>query len=212
YLLGNWPTSFGIVLVADSLAAIMLVLTATLACASLLFALASWHRVGSYFHPLFQFLLMGLNGAFLTGDLFNLFVFFEVLLAASYGLALYGSGRPRVSASLHYIVINLAASSLFLIGVSLIYGTAGTLSMAALSERIPLLDPAERRLFEIGAAILGVAFLVKAAAWPLGFWLPTLYAASAAPVAAVFAVLTKVGAYVILRLGSITTEAAGGAS
>jgi multicomponent K+:H+ antiporter subunit D len=117
-----------------------------------------------------------------------------------------------VSSSLHYIVINLMASSLFLIGVSLIYGTAGTLNMAALGDRIPILDTSERRLFEIGAAILGVAFLVKAAAWPLGFWLPTLYASAAAPVAAVFAVLTKVGAYVILRLGSITAEAAGGAS
>jgi len=212
YLLGNWPASFGIVLVADRLATLMLLLTATLGCAVLLFALASWHRAGSYFHPLFQFLLMGLNGAFLTGDLFNLFVFFEVLLAASYGLALYGSGRARVSASLHYIVINLAASTLFLVGVSLIYGTAGTLNMAALGERIPALDPSERRLFEIGAAILGVAFLVKAAAWPLGFWLPTVYAAASAPAAALFAVMTKVGFYVILRVGSITTEASGGAS
>ncbi len=212
YLLGNWPASFGIVLVADRLAALMLLLTATLGCAALLFALASWHRVGSYFHPLFQFLLMGVNGAFLTGDLFNLFVFFEVLLAASYGLALHGSGRARVTASLHYIVINLAASTLFLIGVSLIYGTAGTLNMAALGEHIAALDPSERRLFEIGAAVLGVAFLVKAAAWPLGFWLPTLYAAASAPVAALFAIMTKVGVYVILRLGSITAEAAGGAS
>ena len=210
YLLGNWSASFGIVLVVDRLAALMLLLTATLGCAALLFALASWHRAGSYFHPLFQFLLMGLNGAFLTGDLFNLFVFFEVLLAASYGLALHGSGRARVSASLHYIVINLAASTLILIGVSLIYGTAGTLNMAALGERIPLLDPSERRLFDIGTSILGIAFLVKAAAWPLGFWLPTLYAAASAPVAALFAIMTKVGFYVILRLGSITTEASGG--
>ena len=212
YLLGNWPASFGIVLVADRLASLMLLLTATLGCAALLFALASWHRVGSYFHPLFQFLLMGVNGAFLTGDLFNLFVFFEVLLAASYGLALYGSGRARVSASLHYIVINLAASTLFLIGVSLIYGTAGTLNMAVLGEHVAALDPSDRRLLEIGAAVLGVAFLVKAAAWPLGFWLPSLYAAAGAPVAALFAIMTKVGFYVILRLGSITAEAAGGAS
>ncbi len=212
YLLGNWPASFGIVLVADRLAALMLLLTAILGCAALLFALASWHRVGNYFHPLFQFLLMGVNGAFLTGDLFNLFVFFEVLLAASYGLALYGSGRARVSASLHYIVVNLAASTLFLIGVSLIYGTAGTLNMAALAELIAALDPSDRRLLEIGAAVLGVAFLVKAAAWPLGFWLPPLYAAASAPVAALFAIMTKVGFYVILRLGSITAEASGGAS
>jgi multicomponent K+:H+ antiporter subunit D len=212
YLLGNWPAEFGIVLVADRLAALMLLLTAILGCAALLFALASWHRAGSYFHPLFQFLLMGLNGAFLTGDLFNLFVFFEVLLAASYGLALHGSGRARVRSSLHYIVINLAASSFFLIGVSVIYGTAGTLNMAALAERVAALDPSERGLFEIGASILGIAFLVKAAAWPLGFWLPPLYAAASAPVAAVFAIMTKVGLYIILRLGSITAEAGGGAS
>lgn len=212
YLLGDWPAEFGIVLVLDQLAALMLLLTAILACAALLFALASSLRGGSYFHPLFQFLLMGLNGAFLTGDLFNLFVFFEVLLAASYGLALHGSGRARVRASLHYIVVNLAASSLFLIGVSVIYGTAGTLNMAALGERIPALDPSERGLFEIGAAVLGIAFLVKAAAWPLGFWLPALYAAASAPVAALFAIMTKVGVYIILRLGSITAEAGGGAS
>jgi multicomponent K+:H+ antiporter subunit D len=212
YLVGNWPAEFGIVMVADRLAVLMLLLTATLGCAALLFSLASWHRAGSYFHPLFQFLLMGLNGAFLTGDLFNLFVFFEVLLAASYGLALHGSGRARVNASLHYIAINLVASTLILIGVSLIYGTAGTLNMAALGERISALDPSERQLFEIGTSILGVAFLVKAAAWPLGFWLPTLYAAASAPVAALFAVMTKVGFYVILRLGSITTEGSGGAS
>lgn len=212
YLLGDWPASFGIVLVADRLAALMLTLTATLAIPTLLFALASWHRAGSYFHPLFQLLLMGLNGAFLTGDLFNLFVFFEVLLAASYGLALHGSGRARVRTSLHYIAINLVASSIFLIGVSAIYGTAGTLNMAALGERLPNLDPSDRTLFEIGAAILGVAFLVKAAAWPLGFWLPPLYSAASAPVAAVFGILTKVGFYVVLRLGSITAEAGGGES
>ncbi|MGE3711146.1 MAG: monovalent cation/H+ antiporter subunit D, partial [Hyphomicrobiaceae bacterium] len=212
YQLGNWPAQFGIVLVADKLAAVMLVLTATLACTALLYALAHWHRAGSYFHPLFQLLLMGLNGAFLTGDLFNLFVFFEVLLAASYGLALYGSGRARVSASLHYITINLVGSSLFLIGVSLIYGTAGTLNMAALGDHFQALDASNRRLLEIGAAIMGVAFLVKAAAWPIGFWLPPLYAAAIAPVAAIFAIMTKVGIYVILRLGAITWDAGAGAS
>lgn len=212
YLLGNWPARFGIVLVADRLSALMLVLTAVLGCAALIYSLAAWHRAGSYFHPLFQLLFMGLNGAFLTGDIFNLFVFFEILLAASYGLALHGTGRARVSASLHYIVINLVGSSLFLIGASLIYGTAGTLNMAGLGDGLPLLAPSDRRLLEMGGAILGVAFLVKAAAWPLGFWLPPLYAAASAPVAAVFAVMTKVGFYAILRLGSITAATAGGGS
>ena len=94
------------------------------------FSLAHWHRAGAHFHSLFQFLLMGINGALLTGDLFNLFVFFELLLAASYGLALHGSGAARVKARLHYIAINLVASLLFSIGVSLIYGVSGTLNMA----------------------------------------------------------------------------------
>ena len=124
-------------LVVDRLSALMLVLTSVSALAALVFSLARWHRAGVHFHPLFQFLLMGLNGAFLTGDLFNLFVFFEVMLAASYGLLLHGSGRARVKAGLHYIAVNLVASLLFLIGVSLIYGVTGTLNMADLAVRIP---------------------------------------------------------------------------
>ncbi|RUZ66634.1 cation:proton antiporter, partial [Mesorhizobium sp. M7A.F.Ca.US.003.02.2.1] len=155
YLLGNWPAPFGIVLVLDRLSALMLVLTSVLALASLAFSLARWHKAGPHFHTLFQFLLMGLNGAFLTGDLFNLFVFFEVLLAASYGLVLHGSGPLRVKAGLHYIAVNLAASSLFLIGVSLIYGVTGTLNMADLAQRIPAVPAADRMLLEAGAAVLG---------------------------------------------------------
>src|SRR3546814_5743294 len=119
-----------IVLVVDRLSALMLLLASVLALAVLPAALARWQHRGNYFQPLFQFLLMGLNGAFLTGDLFNLFVFFEVLLAASYGLALHGSGARRVSAGLHYIAVNLTASMLFLLGVSLIFGVTGTLNMA----------------------------------------------------------------------------------
>ena len=113
YRLGNWPVPFSIVLVIDRLSALMVLLTSILAAAALVFSLARWHQVGAHFHPLFQFLLMGVNGAFLTGDLFNLFVFFEVLLAASYGLALHGSGSARVKAGLHYIAVNLVASLLF---------------------------------------------------------------------------------------------------
>lgn len=200
YRLGNWPAPFGIVLVLDRLSALMLVLTNMLACASLVYSLARWDRVGLYFHAMFQFLLMGLNGAFLTGDLFNLFVFFELLLAASYGLVLHGSGIARVQSGLHYIAVNLAASFLFLIGVSLIYAVTGTLNMADLAARIADVAPENRVLLEAGAAILGIAFLVKAGMWPLGFWLPTAYAAATPPVAAVFAIMTKVGVYVVLRL------------
>jgi multicomponent K+:H+ antiporter subunit D len=200
YRLGNWPAPFAIVLVADRLAALMLLLTSLIGTAAAVFSLGRWHRVGAYFHPLFQFLLMGVNGAFLTGDLFNLFVFFEVLLAASYGLALHGSGSLRVKASLHYIVVNLIASLLFLIGVSLIYGVSGTLNMAHLANLMPRIQGQDRALLESGASILGIAFLVKAGTWPLCFWLPNTYASATPPVAGVFAILTKVGAYAVLRL------------
>jgi multicomponent K+:H+ antiporter subunit D len=200
YSLGAWAAPLGIVLVADRLAALMVLLTAVLGLAALLFALARWHRAGPQFHSLFQFLLAGLNGAFLTGDLFNLFVFFELLLAASYGLALHGSGTPRVRASLHYIVINLAASLLFLVGVSLLYGMAGTLNMADLAVRLPRLAAEDRPLLEVGAATLAVAFLVKAGMWPLGFWLPATYTSSSAPAAALFCILSKVGIYALVRV------------
>jgi multicomponent K+:H+ antiporter subunit D len=200
YRLGDWPAPFAIVLVADRLTAMMLLLTSILASATLIFSLARWHRVGAHFHSLFQLLLMGINGAFLTGDLFNLFVFFEVLLAASYGLALHGSGTARVTTGMHYIIVNLVASLLFLIGVSLIYGVTGTLNMADLATRIPTIRAEDRALLEAGAAVLGVAFLTKAGMWPMCFWLPRTYAVAPPPVAALFAILTKVGVYIILRL------------
>jgi multicomponent K+:H+ antiporter subunit D len=212
YRLGSWPAPFAIVLVLDRLSAMMLVLTGILALSTLIFSLARWHRVGPHFHSLFQFLLVGLNGAFLTGDLFNLFVFFEILLAASYGLVLHGSGHARVRGGLHYIAINLAASSLFLIGISLIYGVTGTLNMADIAMQAPAIAPGDRVLFEAGMAILGVAFLVKAGMWPLGFWLPGAYAPAAAPMAAFFAIMTKVGVYIILRLSLLLLGASAGAS
>lgn len=212
YRVGGWPAPFGIVLVVDRLAAVMLLLTSLLALAAVIFSLARWHRVGALFNPLFQFLLMGVNGAFLTGDLFNLFVFFEVLLAASYGLALHGSGTARVTAGLHYIVINLAASLLFLIGVSLIYGVTGTLNMADIAERVAAIRLEDRAFIEAGAGILAITFLVKAGVWPLCFWLPATYAAAPPPVASIFAVLTKVGAYVLLRLWLLFFGDAAGAS
>jgi len=200
YLLGNWMAPFGIVLVLDALSALMLLLTSLLGLAALVYSLARWHTVGAHFHTMFQLLLMGVNGAFLTGDLFNLFVFFEVMLAASYGLLLHGSGPLRVKAGMHYIAVNLAAALLFLIGVSLIYGTTGTLNMADLAARIPEIEPDRRMLMEAGAGVLGIAFLIKAGMWPLCFWLPTAYSAASAPVAGVFAILSKLGIYVILRL------------
>jgi multicomponent K+:H+ antiporter subunit D len=203
YRVGDWSGPFGIVLVVDRVSAVLVLLTAVLGISSLVFSLARWQRAGPRFHALVLFLLMGVNGAFLTGDLFNLFVFFEVLLAASYGLALHGSGAVRVRAGLHYVTVNLAASLLFLIGAALIYGATGTLNMADLARHWHGAETGDRVLFEIGGGILGIAFLAKAGMWPLCFWLPGAYAASAAPAAALFAVLSKVGVYAVLRTGAL---------
>ncbi len=203
YLPGNWRAPFGITLVADRLSTLMLALTGVVAFAASIYSTSRWDRAGIHFHPLLQLQLMGLNGAFLTGDLFNLFVFFEVMLAASYGLLLHGSGRLRVRAGLHYIAINLAASSLFLIGAALLYGVTGTLNMADLGMRIARLDAADRGLVHAAAAILCTAFFAKAGAWPLNFWLVPAYSAAVAPVSAVFALLTKLGVYTILRLWTL---------
>ncbi len=212
YLPGNWPVPFGIVLVVDRLSALMMVLAGGAGLAALLFSLARWHRAGVHFHPLFQLQLMGLYGAFLTADLFNLFVFFEVLLAASYGLLLHGGGGARVRAGLHYIAVNLMASLLFLIGVALLYGVTGTLNMADIAHKLPQVPDSDRGLLHAGAAILAIAFLAKAALWPLNFWLPPAYAAAGAPVAALFAILTKVGVYAVLRLWTLCFPASAGAS
>ncbi len=212
YLPGNWEAPFGIVLVADRLAALMMVLTGIIGSCTLIFALARWDRAGASFHAIFQIQLLGLYGAFLTGDLFNLFVFFEVLLAASYGLMLHGSGRARVSAGMHYIAINLLASSLFLIGAAMIYGVTGTLNMADLAIKIPQVAATDRGLLHAGAAILAVAFLAKAGMWPLNFWLVPAYSSASAPVAALFAIMTKVGLYTLLRLWTLLFSSEAGAS
>ncbi|MDZ4371394.1 MAG: monovalent cation/H+ antiporter subunit D [Phenylobacterium sp.] len=212
YHLGDWPAPFGIVLVADRLSTLMVALTSFLGGCALVFALARWDRAGPRFHAIFLLLVMGVNGAFLTGDLFNLFVFFEIMLAASYGLVLHGSGEARIRAGLGYIAVNLTASMLFLIGVALIYGVTGTLNMADLVARVPAIPDADRGLFHAGAAVLGVAFLVKCGMWPLGLWLPPTYAAASAPAAAVFAILSKVGVYVVIRLSLLLFGASAGAS
>ncbi len=212
YLASNWEAPFGIVLVADRLSALMLVLVGVIALGSAVYATAGWSRAGVYFHPLFQIQLMGLNGAFLTADLFNLFVFFEVMLAASYGLQLHGSGWPRVRSGLHYIAINLLASSLFLVGLAVLYGVTGTLSMADIAAKLPYVPLEDRGLLHAGAAILAVAFLTKAAIWPLNFWLAPAYTAASAPVAALFALMTKVGIYTLLRLSTLFFSAEAGAS
>jgi len=212
YLPGNWPVPYGIVLALDRLSAMMLVLSALVALGALLFSLARWHRASVHFHPLLQLQLMGLNGAFLTADLFNLFVFFEVLLAASYGLLLHGGGTTRVRAGLHYITVNLLASLLFLAGAALLYGVTGTLNMADIALKLPHVPVADRGLLHAAAALLAVAFLAKAALWPLNFWLPAAYSAASAPAAAMFAMLTKVGVYAVLRLWTLCFPSTAGDS
>src|SRR5690606_25834378 len=130
-------------------------------------------------------------------------VFFEVLLVASYALMLHGSGEERVTAGMHYIVVNLMASFLLLIAIALVYAVTGTLNMADLAIKAGQLQGGDRRLFESAAAVLSAAFLIKAAAWPLNFWLPATYATASPPSAAMFAIMTKLGVYCLLRMGSL---------
>ncbi|MDJ0740764.1 MAG: monovalent cation/H+ antiporter subunit D [Gammaproteobacteria bacterium] len=203
YRLGDWPAPFGIVLVADRLAALMVVVTAVLAAAVLLHASRGSDRDGRYFHVLFQLQLFGLNGAFLTGDLFNLFVFFEVLLIASYGLLLHGGGARRTRAGLHYVVINLVGSTLFLFAVGTLYGVLGTLNMADLARQAAALAPADVGAVRAAGLLLFAVFALKAALAPLHLWLPGAYGHTSLPVAAMFAIMTKVGAYAILRVYSL---------
>lgn len=208
YNLSEWTAPFGIVLVLDQLSALMLVLTYALAVPVLWFASREWDTRGRYFHAMFHFLLMGLCGAFLTGDLFNLFVFFEILLMASYVLLLHGQGKARFQLGIHYVTINLLASALFLIGLGMIYGSVGSLNMADVARLLPGLQPDEHKLAVAGGLLLFVVFGIKAAMLPVGFWLPKTYAVATTPVAAIFTIMTKVGIYAILRVnGTVFDDA-----
>ncbi|MEJ1995252.1 MAG: monovalent cation/H+ antiporter subunit D [Limibacillus sp.] len=201
YRLGDWQPPFGIVLVLDRLSALMVLLTSVLALIVLWHAAATgWDSRGRHFHALFQFQLMGVAGAFLTGDVFNLFVFFEVLLIASYGLMIHGGGQQRLGAGLQYIVINLAGSTLFLFALGVLYATTGTLNLADLTLRMQEIAVEDAALVRVAAMLLMIVFAVKAALFPVQFWLPGTYANAPAPVAALFAIMTKVGAYAIIRV------------
>lgn len=201
YLSGNWIAPFGIVFVLDQLSALMLLVTSLLALGALWYAIATkYDQKGSHFHVLFQLQLFGLNGAFLTGDLFNLFVFFEVLLLASYGLLLHGGGRLRTKAGLHYVVINLIGSTLFLFAVGALYGAVGTMNIADMAAKISVAPAEDLGLIAAAGLLLLVVFGVKAAMFPLYLWLPSAYSQTSAPVAALFAIMTKVGIYSIIRV------------
>jgi len=212
YRVGEWPAPYGIALVIDRLSAMMLLLTAAVALPVLWYATGGWDGHGRHFHALFQFQLMGLGGAFVTGDVFNLFVFFEVLLIASYVLMLHGQGRERLRAGLHYVVLNLTASALFLVGVALLYAKTGTLNLADLALRVPMVSGPDAVVVQAAAWLLLVVFGFKAALLPLSLWLPATYAAASAPVAALFAIMTKVGVYSILRVHGVVFGAGAGDS
>jgi len=204
YALGDWSAPFGIVLVLDRLSALMVLLTSVVALGVLIYAIATGlDRKGWHFHPLFQFQLLGLNGAFLTGDLFNLFVFFEVLLIASYGLMLHGQGAARLKAGVQYVIVNLAGSTLFLVAVGMLYGVTGTLNMADMALRVAAAPEGDQALIKAAALLLITVFALKAALVPLHFWLPRTYASTSGAVAALFAIMTKVGAYSIIRVTTL---------
>jgi multicomponent K+:H+ antiporter subunit D len=204
YLLGAWPAPFGIAMAVDRLAALMLVVTAVMGIAC---RLAAGNEGSRRFDALLQFQLAGLNGAFLTADLFNLFVFFEVLLAASYALLLDAQGAARLRSGLHYVTVNLLGSSLFLIAAAMFYGIAGTLNIADLDARLATLPASDVALAQVAGLLLLAVFAIKAAALPLGFWLPGTYGAATVHVAVLFAIMTKVGIYSILRVHGALFEA-----
>jgi multicomponent Na+:H+ antiporter subunit D len=198
---GNWPAPFGITLVADLFAAIMVMLAAIVGLAATMYSVGTIdpdrERYGYY--PLMNILVLGVCGAFLTGDLFNLYVWFEVLLVASFVIMALGGRLPQVEGALKYVALNLVSSVLFLSGTGLLYAATGTLNMADLSLRVA---EAESDGYMTAIAMLFLtAFGIKAAMFPLFFWLPASYHTAPAPVAALFAgLLTKVGVYALIRV------------
>lgn len=201
--IGGWVPPFGITLVADQFSALMLVISTAVGLAVLIYATgqgaADGDRDGpvSIFHPTFLILMAGVSDAFLSGDLFNIYVGFEILLTASYVLMTLGGTGPRIRAGVTYVVVSIVSSLLFLIAIAMIYGATGTINLADLAGKLGQLDPGMQNLLHL---MLLVAFGIKAAVFPLSFWLPDSYPTAPAPVTAVFAgLLTKVGVYAIVR-------------
>lgn len=210
YQLGNWPSSVGIVLVVDRLSALMVLLTVILGGVALSYAANGLDDRQPHFHALLMFQLMGIAGAFLTGDLFNLFVFFEVLLIASYGLLVHAADGERLKRATHYMVINLTGSSLFLVALGLVFGLVGTLNMADLARKVAAQPAENAALLRSAALLLMVVFALKGALLPLWFWLPRTYAAATPAVAALFAIMTKVGVYAVYRVHTLIFGAGAG--
>lgn len=199
--MGNWPAPFGITLVADLLSAVMVLITAITGFAVAIYALgdvdARHGRMG--YHSLFQVLIAGVTGAFVTGDLFNLYVWFEVMLISSFGLLILHGGREQIDGGVKYVALNLISTILFLTGIGLLYGQTGTLNMADLAVKVDAVE--NQALLTVIAMMFMVAFGVKAAVFPLFFWLPAAYHTPSFSVSAVFAgLLTKVGVYALIRM------------
>lgn len=197
---GSWNAPFGISFVADRLAAAMVLITGIMAFCVSIYALADgMHRSErTWFHPLYHGLLMGVTGAFMTADIFNLYVWFEIMLISSFGLLVQGGTREQLDAGVKYVVLNLLVTTLFLLGVGFLYGMTGTLNMADLALALPQIE--NRGLVSALAMLFLLAFGAKAAVFPLFFWLPASYHTASVPVVAIFAaLLTKVGVYAILR-------------
>jgi len=200
YAIGDWSAPFGIVLVADPLSTLLVCLSSLLGAVCTLYASAGDDEKGSFFHPLVQFLILGVNGAFLTGDAFNLFVFFEVLLIASYALLMHGGDKKNTRAALQYVIMNLVGSAIFLVALGILYGVLGTLNMADMAQKITYLQGDDVYLAKIGGLLLLVVFALKGALLPLHLWLPNTYATAMPVVAALFAIMTKVGVYSMMRV------------
>ncbi|WP_458185380.1 complex I subunit 5 family protein [Haladaptatus sp. NG-WS-4] len=204
YQLGNWQAPFGITLVADSLSVFMLALGAVVSLAALVFSVRYVDEFGQRlsYHPLYHFMLVGVTGSFLTGDIFNLFVWFEVMLMSSYVLVVFYSGPQHTRAALHYVVLNLIGSAVMLLAIGGIYATTGTLNMAQLAQRLATGSGNISPLPVLGlSALLFAVFALKAGIAPFQFWVPAAYRAAPAPVSAVLAgVVKKVGVYAIIRL------------
>ncbi|MFW5973064.1 MAG: proton-conducting transporter membrane subunit, partial [Bacteroidota bacterium] len=199
--LSSWPAPFGITLVADHLAAIMLVVSAVINVAVVIYSLADIDesRMKFGFHPFYQILMMGVSGSFLTGDLFNLYVWFEVMLISSFSLIVLGNEKDQLKGGIKYVALNLVSSVFFLIGTGLVYGLTGTLNMAEVATVIAEID--QPGLVTAVSMFFIVAFGVKAAVFPLFFWLPDSYHTPPVAVSAVFAgLLTKVGVYAFIRV------------
>ncbi|PSQ15975.1 Na+/H+ antiporter subunit D [Halobacteriales archaeon QS_8_69_26] len=205
YQVSDWNAPFGITAVADPLSAFMLALAAVVVVPALVFSVlyVDEHGQALSYHPLFHFMLVGVSGSFLTGDLFNLFVWFEVMLMSSYVLVVFYSGPQHTRAALQYVVLNLVGSGVMLVAIGGLYSTTGTLNMADMARRLADpgafgVDPAP----VLGlSAVLFAVFALKAGVVPFQFWVPAAYRAAPAPVAAVLAgVVKKVGIYAVIRL------------